>query len=367
MRPLHSPIASRRSVSLAACAIAVLNLATASAQTADLSTELNAVRKQTSLPGAAGVVMRDGKVIAEGVTGIRQMGAEDAIKIDDRFSIGSCTKRMTGVMIGRLVDEGKLSFDTTLASALPDVPMRDEYRTVTIAQLLAFTGGIAGYERVGPKITPELFDVEGTLAERELRVVKHVLQLPPAGQIGKEARYSNASYMLAAYIAAKVSGKSYEALMDEHVFKPLKLTQTGWGRPSTVEHPAQPWLHVQRPDGYAPEPDVIRPPEVLFRAAGNAHMSARDLALFAQYELAAAQGKDPLLKPATSKRWNSLEGQRLGERGVHAGGTPWLSACYGVWPKKNLAAAIVINGGSRDDEACNAFVKAVEEKFARDV
>ena len=86
------------------------------------------------------------------------------------------------------------------------VRVQAELGWVIIGQLLAFTGGIAGYERMGPKITPELFDVEGTLAERELRFIKHVLQLPPAGQIGKEARYSNASYMLAAYIAAKATG-----------------------------------------------------------------------------------------------------------------------------------------------------------------
>ncbi len=366
----HPGICRGASLRLVACLMITIfqGLPTADAQpkpSNDFAAMLATVREQTKLPGVAAVVVRDGKVVANGAAGLRKLGDQDVVTVEDRFSIGSCTKRMTGLMIARLVDEGKLSFETTLASALPDVPMRDEYRPVTIAQLLAFTGGISAYERIGPKITPHLFDTEGTLAEREARFVKQVLQEPPAGAIGKDARYSNASYMLAAYIAAKAAGKSYEALMDEYVFRPLAMTQTGWGRPRSAERPAQPWLHIDRPDGYIPEPDVIRPPEVIFRAAGNAHMSIGDLGRFAQYELAAAMGKDPLLKPATSKRWHGLEGRPPSERAIHAGGTPWLSACYAVWPKQNIVAAIAANGGSRDDHICKAFVQAVESSFFR--
>ncbi|MBL8525918.1 MAG: beta-lactamase family protein [Betaproteobacteria bacterium] len=333
------------------------------AQNSSLNDGLDVIRKQLNLPGAAAVVMRDGKVIAEGVTGLRRLGTEDKIQIDDRFAIGSCTKRMTGLMIGRVIDEGKLGFDVTLAKALADVPMRDEYRNVTLQQLLTFTGGIPAYERIGPKLTPQLFDLDGSLAERQAKFIRYLLQEQPVGPAGKDAVYSNASYTLAAQLAVKATGKDYESLMDEKVFRPLGLKRTGWGRPWQPNRTSEPWLHLAGPEGYVPEPDRVRPPEQIFQAAGNAHMSVRDFALFAQYELNALQGKDGLLKPATSRRWHAVD--RAGnEPVIRAGGTPALSACYALWPKKNLLVVIAVNGGSPEHEACKAFVKMVSEKYA---
>lgn len=334
------------------------------ARTDDLSAMLANIRTEQKLPGAAAVVMKDGKVIAEGATGVRRLGEEAPIKVDNRFAIGSVTKRMTAYLVALLVEEGKLSPDLKLGEVLQDIPMRDEYKTVTLAQLLAFTGGIAGYERIGPRMTPELFDTTGTLAEREARFAKHVLNLPPAGEIGKQAVYSNASYMLAAYMVSRATGRDYVALMDEYVFRRLDMTRAGWGRPWRAERKDEPWLHVARPDGYLPEPDIERPPEVLFRAAGNAHMSVADMAKFAHEDMLARRGKGRFLKSQTL--WNSIEGPRgtnATERAIHAGGTPWLSACYAVWPVQGIVAAIAVNGGSPEDAACRAFVRQVEARF----
>lgn len=359
----------RRSVPVAGIhwLVAILCLSlSASLQAKDnLSPQLESLLKSQNLPGVAAVVMRDGEVVAEGVAGVRKLGEPAAITLADRFAIGSCTKRMTAFLVARLAESGKVSLDARVGEVLSDVPMRDEYKPVTLAQLLAFTGGIAGYERIGPKLTPELFDVTGTLPEREARFARHVLNLPPAGAIGREAVYSNASYLLAALMVARITGRDYQSLMDEWVFRPLKMESAGWGRPWQKDRTNQPWLHVARPDGYQPEPDIVRPPEELFRAAGNAHMSVVDLARFAQADQQAGVGKSTLIK--SSERWQGIEGQRPGkaERGVHAGGTPWLAACYAVWPQHNLVAAIAVNGGTPDDATCTAFVKQVEETYIK--
>lgn len=328
-----------------------------------LNDVLDAIRQQLRLPGAAGVVMRGGNVVAQGVTGVRRLGADDRIAIDDRFAIGSCTKRMTGLMIGRLADDGKLALDGTLGKLLPDVPMRDAYRNVTLQQLLNFTGGIPAYERIGPKITPQLFDLDGTLAERQAKFIRYLLMETPAGPAGGKAIYSNASYALAAHLAVRAAAKDYETLMEEMVFRPLGLKRAGWGRPWMPARPAEPWLHLAGPDGYVAEPDRLRPPEQIFQAAGNAHMSVGDLATFAQYELAAMRDRDTLLKPATSRLWHAT-GRAGSEPIVTAGGTPALSACYALWPGRDMVAAFAVNGGSPGDEACNAFVQMVAKKYA---
>ncbi|MBL8516796.1 MAG: beta-lactamase family protein [Betaproteobacteria bacterium] len=335
------------------------------ASTEDLAPMLANIRTAQNFPGAAAVVMKDGRIVAQGATGVRRLGEGAAITADNRFAVGSVTKRMTVYLVARLVEDGKLSTDLKLGEVLKDISMRDEYKGVTLGQLLAFTGGIAGYERIGPRITPELFDTAGTLAEREAKFAQHVLNLAPAGAIGREAVYSNASYMLAALMVSRVMDKPYMDLMAEYVFRPLSMSRAGWGRPWQADRKDEPWLHVARPDGHAPEPDMERPPEVLFRAAGNAHMSVADMARFAQEDLLARRGKGVLLK--SPKLWTTIGASREldpGDRTVHAGGTPWLAACYAVWPLHGMVAAIAVNGGSPDDAACKAFVKEVETRFA---
>src|SRR5689334_5734138 len=102
----------------------------------ELSERLAAIREQYGFPGIAAAAVRGNAVVAEGVAGVRRVGGEEKIAADDRFAMASCTKKMTAAMIARVIDSGKLSFGTTLAEALPGVAMRDEYRGVTVAQLL---------------------------------------------------------------------------------------------------------------------------------------------------------------------------------------------------------------------------------------
>jgi len=335
-----------------------------------LDAELAQIRDAQRLPGFAALLLRDGETLAAGAVGLRHLGeAGNALSENDRFAIGSLTKRMTALMIARLVDAGLLSWDLSLAQALPDTPMRDEYRSVTLAQLLRFQGGIAAYERIGPKLTPELFDSSGTPAEREARFVRHLLSLPAVAAPGTVAVYSNASYLLAAHLAVRASGKDVPTLMQEQVFTPLRMLSAGWGRPRRDARQAdQPWLHVAGPDSHQPEPDRIRPPEQLFAAAGGAHMSLADLARFAQVELLARRGGLALLKPATAQRWLGLEpgsAAALQQRGLFFGGTPWLSACYALWPAQGLVLAAAVNGGSPDDAACLALIAKVEQDWLR--
>jgi CubicO group peptidase (beta-lactamase class C family) len=341
------------------CVCAVLT-GSALAEATTFTDKVASIRKEQNLPGIAAIVVRDGKTIAEGASGVRRLGQPEPVTVDNRFAIGSLTKRMTGLMIARLVDAGKLKFESTLSELLPETPMRDEYKKVTIQQLLDFTGGIPAYERIGPKLTPQLFDLEGTLTERQAKFVRFLLQEMPSGPAGKDARYSNASYTLLGHIAATVMKKPYEVLMNELVFAPLNLDSAGWGRPWHPSRPNEPWLHMAGPEGYIAEPDRERPPEQIFMAAGGAHMSMRDLARFSQYELDARRGKDALLKLESSKRWHP--NTPLSDRpSVMAGGTPALSACYALWTSKNQFMVMAVNGGSPGDEACRAVVKAVEQ------
>ena len=323
------------------------------------------VRADHQLPGIAAAVVRGDRVVAEGVAGVRRIGAEDKVTLDDRFLIGSCTKRMTAAMICRVIDAGRLAFDTKLADALPDIPMRAEYRAVTTAQLLGFRGGIRPYMQVSPKLTPILFELNGTPAEQREAFVKHVLNEEPVAEPGGERVYSNASFAIAVCAAARRTGRTWESMMTDEVFKPLKLTHAGFGRARTKERPNEPDVHRKRADGYEPEPEDARAaePAAAMAGAGGVHCSIRDFAKFAAYELAAARGKDLLLKPDTSSRLQELSRGELVEGRPVRGGTPWVTAGYVLWPSTDTAAAVAVNGGSAFD-ACKAVFASVERRWA---
>src|SRR5687767_2147955 len=81
----------------------------------NLEEQLEAIRKEYDLPGIAAAAVRGKRVVAEGVAGVRRVGAADKITPDDRFALASCTKPMTATMVMRVIDSGRLSFETTLA------------------------------------------------------------------------------------------------------------------------------------------------------------------------------------------------------------------------------------------------------------
>src|SRR5262249_48837370 len=157
------------------------------------------------IPGLAAAALKDKQLIAQGASGVRCLGRNDKITIDDRFLIGSCTKRMTGLLLCRLIDDQRFGFDTTLTDLLPDFPMRDAYRAVTITQLLSFTAGIPAYTQIGPGITPILFQLKGSPVEQREQFLRHLLQEQPIAKPGTERNYSNASYALLAFLATRAT------------------------------------------------------------------------------------------------------------------------------------------------------------------
>jgi CubicO group peptidase (beta-lactamase class C family) len=328
----------------------------------DLAEVLEPVRKEHNLPGLAGAAVQGGRIVAAGVTGVRQVGKDDKIGLDDRFLLGSCTKAMTVLVVCRLVDAGKLDFSTTLGESLPDVKMRDEYRKVTLAQLLTFKGGIQPYTRIGPAQTPILFGT-GPVADRRRRFIEHVLQEEPITKPGGEMKYSNASYAVAAFVATQQTKAEYEALVKEHVFTPLHMDTAGFGSPRTKDRPNEPASHVKQGGVYVAVPDRERPAEQLLApAGGGCYCSIRDFARFATRQLATAQGKDTLLKSETARRAREALPREFPAGGTNFGGTPWLHAGLQVVPKKDIAVVVATNCGS-GDEVCIAALKAVRESL----
>lgn len=352
-------------------------LAGAAAQEADLGPLLAPLREQHGVPALGAAVLVDGKLVAVGAVGVRKRGDDAAVTADDLWHLGSCTKAMTATLLARQVERGELTFDTTLADALPDLRdrMHASARAATLGDLLRHRAGLPAQPPT--PLWLELFRYEGTDREARTEVADAMLRSPLEAAPGARYLYSNASYMIAGAIAERRGGASWQRLMQKELFAPLGMQRAGFGPPGEREAVTQPWGHVDGERGqvarHSDNPSALGP-------AGTVHMSLRDWAKFAQLHLGVAPaGGEMLLKQETLR---ALQTPKAGEdyaygwvvtrRGwapgpilTHSGSnTMWFCVAW-LAPEKKCAVLVTCNYGG-GAKACDAAAAACIREFLVD-
>src|SRR5208283_5438602 len=120
-------------LTVSASAGCVLTLSGAPSTHADSAQALEVIRKKHDLPALAVVVVKDGQICDRAAVGIRKSGESTPVTTNDVFHIGSCTKSMTATLTARLIEDGKLRWDTTIADVFPELmgKMDKQYEGVT--------------------------------------------------------------------------------------------------------------------------------------------------------------------------------------------------------------------------------------------
>ena len=140
---------------------------------------------------------------------------------DSMFRIASMTKIVTSIMVMRLVEEGHLSLDGLVRDYVPDLKLSrpEALEQLTLKHLLTHTGGF-------PKdgVIPEGSRNEETIEADVERIVPtlEIATLPEEGV----PLYANVGFVIAGYMASKVTGKPLAQLLDEYVIQPLGMERT---------------------------------------------------------------------------------------------------------------------------------------------
>lgn len=360
-------------VALALLCLAPLTGHAANPAPKDISALLAPVIQKDNVPGMAAAVIRRGETVALGVAGVRTRGKPDKVTPADLFHIGSDTKAITGMLCGILVDEGKLKWSQTLGETFPDLKksMHPQYQTVTLEQLLTHRGGAPG-ELEKSDLWGKLWTHKGTPTSARRALLVGVTSKPPEAMPGTKYLYSNAGTSMAGYMAEKVTGKSWEDLVREKIFRPLGMTTAGFGPPGTRGKNDQPRGH--KADGSPVEPGPTADNPVAIGPAGIIHCSIGDWARFAAANLPG--GKTKLVKPETLEKlhtapaagpgepkyamgWIVAEGQPWagGPALTHGGSnTMWYAAIW-LAPAKDFAVVVACN--QANPKACNDAVLAL--------
>ena len=327
---------------------------------------LEPIRQKYKVPAICAAIVNSEGLVAVGAVGLRKVDIETPVTIDDVWHLGSDTKAMTASMIGRLVEQGKLRWDSTLAEIFPELAptIRPELKEVTMLQLLSHWAGLDANDNW------QSYSQMGTPQQQRYEGVKKAVSEQPKYTPGSGYHYSNLGYVVAGAVIEKVTGSSWEEQIKTLLFDPLQMTTASFGGVGTLGRLDQPWGHDDNGRPVAFNGPAMDNPPVL-GPAGRVHCTIQDWAKFVIDQLKGAMEKPALLKTEAYKKIQSppfggdsalgwLAVQRDWGGGMvlnHCGSNTMNYANVWIAPHRDFAILVCINQGG--DTAFNATDEVV--------
>ncbi len=356
-----------------------------------IATALQPFVEKEELAGAVALVANKDKVLAIEAVGFADRSTKQPMKTDALFWIASQSKSITAAAVMMLVDEGKLDLDAPVEKYLPEFKgqqldagkgpdgkpiLKAPAHPITVREVLSHTSGLPFKSAVE----------QPTLDGLPLRdAVASYAKTPLTFEPGTKYSYSNAGINTGARLIEVLTGKSYEAFMDERLFKPLGMKDTTfWPTKEQLTRLATPHKPNAAKTGletnsisqlhYPLDERAKRFP----MPAGGLFSTATDVAKFCQMMLNGGQlnGKRYLSEkavkeltrrqtPETLKESYGL-GFSVGGGGFGHGGA--LATNMNIDPARGLITVWLVQHGGYPGEGAKAqgvFRKTAEEMFAK--
>lgn len=380
----------------------------ARARLARIDSLLDRAVADSTITGAVGLVLRDGKVLYERAVGWSDRAASRRMTTDAVFRIASQSKALTSVSIMALVEQGKLSLDDRVSDYLPSfakttvqlagttsaVPAR---RQITIRELLTHTAGISygtdaqladqyRAKGLGPAAGWGWYTADKD--EPVCTTMDRLGTLPFAQQPGAAFVYGYNTDILGC-VVERVSGMSLDAFIRTRVTAPLRMTDTHFFLPEskrarfTTVYASDSMRHsVRAPDGARGQGHYVDGPRMSYSGGAGLVSTARDYSRFLQMLLnGGVLDGQRILAPRTielmsSNQVGTLFGndgrgfglgfsivERLGADGFKSVGAYGWGGAYGssytVDPKERLVIVFMINQLPLQSDIAGRFTNLV--------
>ena len=327
----------------------------------ELPKRLKAGIRKYEVPGASIAVLRGGRVTGSAAAGVINLDTRVPATVDTVFQIGSITKPMTTTLVMSLVDEGLIELDAPVQRYLPDFRVADLLvsREVTVRDCLTHRSGIDG----------DFFVDAGRGEDAPAKLLKMGTVLPSLFPIGAKHSYCNFGFVVLGEIIARVTGMSWDDAMRTRLFEPLGMSHA-------LTLPGD-TLRFRSAVGHVPSTRkkgtwyVTRQPYLSLgqgAAGATPAMSVTDLLLFARMHMDGGRNAkgDKVLSARSVKAMQTrqIALQKHARNGITHWGLGWFlmdwhgKRLYGhdgatlgqfsflrIVPEKNLAVAMLTNGG----------------------
>lgn len=265
---------------------------------AKLEKFISNIKIRYKTPGISVKIINSEKTIFSYNLGVKDLNNKNPndtnnfINSDTLFHIGSMTKAMTGFLIARYVEKGVLKWDSTIVEIFPEIEnsIRKEYHNATLYELLTHRAHIQPFTENSLRIL--LF--MGSPKNQKYKFMKYALKFPPV-EIPKSKMflYSNAGISIVSAMLERVTGKSWETLINEELFLPLKIKAlTSWPPKSEAQGHKFNTKSKKNIRANTKLPSVLSP-------AGHVSISINEYSKFIKEYLKGIQGEDSLLKSET--------------------------------------------------------------------
>ena len=302
---------------------------------------------KNEVSGAVTVVVAKDKVLHLESTGLADIASKRPMTPDTIFWIASMTKPITGTAVLMLQDEGKLNVADPVSKYLPEFAAlktpSGKPANLTITQILTHTSGLGEADAEGAKKAR-------TLAE----MIPLFLAAPMQYEPGEKWKYTQSGINTAARIVEVVSGKTFDAFLQERLFNPLGMKDTTFYI-SEAQRPRLVTAYAKNKDTGAleavpPRADYDgtrnRPPQ----GNGGLYSTAVDYARFAQmllnggtlegHRYLSADAMKYLSTPQTASSMPTgfFQNDTFGQRGMNYG---WgIATCVLRTPHEGVAATL---------------------------
>lgn len=203
---------------------------------------VRAALESQPVAGLALGLFKEGEPIFHRGYGFANLEHQVPVTPDTVFSIASITKLFTGTAVCQLIEQGKLKLTDPLGAHLLDLPQA--WRPIQIQHLLAHQSGIKSYTEV-----PDYWETTRLDISRE-EILALVADLPLQFAPGERYAYDNTGYYLLGLLIEAVSGQTYGAYLQQHIFTPLQMNRTRVNDPYAIV--------PGRATGYTVEAEQIR-------------------------------------------------------------------------------------------------------------
>ena len=240
----------------------------------ELDTIAGDALKQTGVPGMSIAMVLKGQVVYLKGFGVRQAGKPEPVDPDTVFQLASLSKPVASTVVAGLAGDGVVAWDDPIVRYDPGFAMHDAWvtRNVTLRDMFSHRSGLP--DHAGDALEDLGYD-RGEILHR-LRYVR------PDSGFRSHYAYTNFGLTAAAVAAAKASGKLWEDVSAERLYRPLGMKSTSSRFTDFMASSNRAFGHV-RQDGawfakYTRDPDAQSP-------AGGVSSSARDMASWLRLQL----------------------------------------------------------------------------------
>jgi CubicO group peptidase (beta-lactamase class C family) len=180
---------------------------------------VNAYMKMGRFSGSI-LIAQNGKVLVSKGYGMANYEHDVPNTPQTKFRLGSISKQFTSMAIMQLQEKGMLNVDNPVIKYIPDYP--ETGNKITIQHLLTHTSGIPSFTSFPDYVKTMM------IPSPVEKIVERFKDKPLEFEPGEKFSYSNSGYVLLGYIIEKVAGTSYEKYIQENIFQPLNMKDTGY-------------------------------------------------------------------------------------------------------------------------------------------